>query len=201
MLKRKGQAASSNERLSRGQLDAHNAAFAAIRPGFDQLRQLRHQVARLSRIALEQSSRAHDATATIVADGIEWQPHTGLLKLPKSTVVLCRKSNGNEFAIVQQFLAESAYTKANGQNEILLRGADASQLLREYAGQVQHTLRFMASNLVAQAQRVAFEQFPEHNPGKVVRAISERCRLVIGETLTMTESVSGSHRQGQRIRM
>ena len=59
----------------------------------------------------------------------------------------------------------------------------------------------MASNLVAKAQRVAFERFPEHNPGKVVRAISERCLLVVGESLAVSESVCQPTRQVRGIRI
>ena len=38
--------------------------------------------------------------------------------------------------------------------------------MREFAAQARHTLRFMASNLVGKVQKVIWERFPEHNPGK-----------------------------------
>ena len=121
--------------------------------------------------------------------------------MPKSAIFLCRECAGNECAIIQRFSPESAYAKANGQDEILSRGADPRHLVSEYAALVQHTLRFMASNLVAKAQRVAFEQFPEHRPGKVVRAISERCMLAVGESLMLARSVREMipQRRGLRI--
>ncbi|MGO9609934.1 MAG: hypothetical protein ACLPT4_09885 [Verrucomicrobiia bacterium] len=119
--------------------------------------------------------------------------------MPKSAVLLCRHPTENEFAIIQRFPAESAYAKANGQGEILLKNADAGHLVNEYAGRAQHTLRFMASNLVSKAQRVAFEQFPEHNPGRVTRAISDRCLLAVGESLTVMEPVRQTTRYARGI--
>jgi hypothetical protein len=128
VLKRKGQASGSTDRLTRGQLDSYNAVSAAIGPAFNELRQVRHQIERFSRATSQQASRSRGTIANIVAEGIEWEPQTELLKLPKTTVVLCRQSAGNDFAIVQQFPAESAYAKANGQNKILLRSLDPRQL-------------------------------------------------------------------------
>jgi hypothetical protein len=204
MLKRKGQVVGSivpgsTVRLTPGQLNAYTTVFAAISPEFDELRQLQRQVDRFPQAALQQTAGSPDAAAPITAEGIEWQRQAQLLTLPKSVVLLCRHPTENEFAIIQQFSAESAYAKANGQGEILLRGADPRQLVSEYAGWAQHTLRFMASNLVSKAQRVSFEQFPEYNPGKVMRAISERCLLAVGESLTVMEPVRQTPRHARGI--
>ena len=194
MLKGKRQLArsgvpGSTVALTDGQLRAYLAAFAAIAPEFDEMRQMRQQVSNLPRSILEPAAESSDAATTITVGGIDWQSQAQLLKLPKSTVFLCRHRTKNEFAIIQQFPAESAYAKANGQSEILLRNDDSRQLVSEYVGRAQHTLRFMASNLVARAQRVAFERFPECNPGNIVQAISERCLYAGGESLTVMEPV------------
>ena len=204
MLKRKGQVVGSivpgsTVRLTPGQLNAYTTVFAAISPEFDELRQMQGQVDKLPHIILEQPSNSPDTVTTITADGIEWQRQAQLLMLPKSAIFLCRHPTENEFAIIQRFPAESAYAKANGQGEILLKSADAGHLVSEYAGWAQHTLRFMASNLVSKAQRVAFEQFPEHNPGRVIRAISERCLLAVGESLTVMEPVRQTTRYARGI--
>jgi hypothetical protein len=186
-------------RLTPGQLKAYTAAFEAISPEFDELRQMQRQVDKLPHTILKQPASSPDTVATIAAEGIEWQSQAQLLTLPKSAVLLCRHPTENEFAIIQRFPAESAYAKANGQGEILLKGTDAGHLVGEYAGWAQHTLRFMASNLVSKAQCVAFEQFPEHNPGRVMRAISERCLLAVGESLTVMESVRQTTRHTRGI--
>jgi flagellar biosynthesis component FlhA len=206
MLKRKGQVAGSlvpgsTERLTGSELEAYTASFAAIRPEFDEMRLMREQVRNLPRTILEPAVELSDTAATISVEGIDWQAQTQLLKSPKSEIYLCRHPTEKEFAIIQRFLREAVYAKANGQGEILLRSDNPRQLVNEYAGWAQHTLHFMASNLVAKAQRVAFEQFPEHNPGTVVRAISERCLRAVGESLTVLESVNQTNRQGQGVRI
>ena len=156
---------------------------------------------RFQRRSAERPAHSFGTGVTFAIDGVEWQSQVRLLKLPSSEIFLCRDPLAPTFVIVQRFQAESPYAKANGNAEILLRGDDASQLVREYAAEVRHTLRFMASNLVAKAQRVAWEQFPEQNPGKVVRAISKRCQQVAGtrETVMERESVSLSTRQARGI--
>jgi hypothetical protein len=206
MLKRNGEipgtiVPGSTVRLTTGQFDAYTAAFAAIQPEFDEMRRVQRQLKTFPGMTLDRPTDSNDAAVTIVADGIEWQAQAQLLELPKSAIYLCRQRTGSECAIIQRFSPESTYAKANGQDEILLRGADPRQLVGEYAALVQHTLRFMASNLVAKAQRVAFEQFPEQRPGKVVRAISERCLLAVGESLTLARSVWEAipQRRGLRI--
>jgi hypothetical protein len=185
--------------LTPGQLIAYTAAFEPISPGFDELRQIQRQVDELPHTILEQPSSSPDTVATITAEGIEWRRQAQLLTLPKSAVLLCRHPTENEFAIIQRFPTDSAYAKANGQGEVLLKSAYAGHLVSEYAGRAQHTLRFMASNLVSKAQCVAFEQFPEHNPGRVMRAISERCLLAVGESLTVMEPVRQTTRHTRGI--
>ncbi|HUJ11145.1 MAG TPA: hypothetical protein VL171_14075 [Verrucomicrobiae bacterium] len=205
MLKRKGQfirspVPGSTVRLAANQMNAYAAAFAAIRPEFDELRKMQRQVRTIPQTALRQTAGSPEAGGCIAADGIDWRVQAQLLELPKSGIFLCRHPTENKFAIIQQFPADTPYAKTNGQAEVLLRGVDPRQLVREYAGWAQHTLRFMASNLVTRARRVTFEQFPEHNPGRIVRAISERCLLAVGESWTMSESLRETNRQARGIR-
>ena len=106
MLKRKGQVVGSivpgsTVRLTPGQLNAYTAAFEAISPEFDELRQTQRQVDKLPHTILEQPSSSPDTIATITAEGIEWQTQAQLLTLPKSAVLLCRHPTENEFAIIQ----------------------------------------------------------------------------------------------------
>jgi hypothetical protein len=204
MLKRKGQVPEpivprSIVPMTSGQLNAYTAAFAAISPEFDKMQKIGQQVRNLPRAISEPATKSSDTTTTITIEGIGWQTQTRLLKLPKSEIYLCRHSTENGFAIIQRFPPESTYAKANGPGEIILTNTDPRELVHEYAGWAQHTLRFMASNLVAKAQRVAFEQFPEHKPGKVVRAISRRCLEAVNESLAVTESMDQTTRQAQGI--
>jgi hypothetical protein len=206
MLKRKGQIAEdigngSPSLFTHAERDAYTTAFEAIKPEFEQLTRIKLRLDRFQRRSAERPADSFGTSVTFAVDGVEWQSQVRLLKLPASEILLCRDPLAPTFAIVQRFQVESPYAKANGNAEILLRGDNASQLVREYAAEVRHTLRFMASDLVAKAQRVAWERFPEQNPGKVVRAISKRCQQVAGirETVMQRESVSLSTRQARGI--
>ena len=208
MLKRKGQIAEdigngSNAYFTHAERAAYTTAFEAIKPEFEQLTRIKQRLDRFQRRSAERPADSFGMGVTFAVDGVEWQSRVRLLKLPASEIFLCRDPSEISLAVIQRFQAESPYAKANGNAEILLRGDDASQLVREYAAEVRHTLRFMTSNLVAKAQRVAWEQFPEQNPGKVVRAISKRCQQVAGirETVVERESVSLSTRQARGIRV
>jgi hypothetical protein len=208
MLKRKGQIAEdigngSTAQFTRTERDAYTTAFEAIKPQFEQLTRIKLRLARFQQRSAQRPADSFGMGITFAVDGVEWQSQVRLLKSPASEIFLCRDPGGTSFAVIQRFQAESLYAKANGNAEILLRGDDASLLVREYAAEVRHTLRFMASDLVAKAQRVAWEQFPEQNPGKVMRVISKRCQQVVGirETVMERQSVSLSTHQVRGIRV
>jgi len=86
-----------------------------------------------------------------------------LLNLGQSDILLCQQQN--EFTVIERFRDESPYAKANGNAEITLEGNDARQLAAAFNANTKHTLEFMASNQVATAQKVIWEQFPDHRPG------------------------------------
>ncbi|MCI0540015.1 MAG: hypothetical protein L0Z50_32820 [Verrucomicrobiales bacterium] len=129
-----------------------------------------------------------------------WQVRCSLLNLGQSEILLCEREG--DFAVIERFRRESPYAAANGDAEILLQGRDAGQLIQDFSSSAQHTFEFMASNLVAKAQKVAFEQYPQNEPGRVVRAISHRCLDAIGlkqdSTLTLTVE---QPRQGRGMRI
>jgi hypothetical protein len=134
MLKRNGEipgsiVPGSTVRLTTGQFNAYTAAFATIQPEFDEMRQMQRQLKRFPEMTSNRPTDSDDGAVTIVADGIEWQAQAQLLKLPKSAIFLCRERTGNECAIIQRFLPESAYAEANGQEEILSRGVDPRHLV------------------------------------------------------------------------
>src|SRR5205823_9894129 len=103
--------------------------------------------------------------------------------------------------------ADSPYARAHGSAEVLLTGDNARDLTNEYMAQAQHTLRFMASNLVAQAQTVVWDQYSHANPDRVMRALSERCAHavknteVVQEIQSVTQSVVESPRRSRGIRI
>ena len=114
-------------------------------------------------------------------------------------MLLCRKLDVNEWAVIQQ-LESPQGRLIHGEHEILLKGNDVRQLAAKYMAQMRHTLRFMARNAEVKAQKIVWQQVPENNPGEVVRAISELCAGVVeGKEIIkqeQTQSVRKSQSRG-----
>lgn len=186
-------------RFSETEIKGYRAAFSAIAKEFESLGELKKQLENPAAVA--PSSEREIGTSQL---GI-WQVRSTLLNLGSSDILLCQKQD--KFAVMERFRDESPYAKANGHAEILLQGNDARELTAAFNANAKHTLEFMASNLVATAQKVVREQFADHRPGRIVEAISGRCRLAvadeetISETRQMNEShgLNQSHGRGMRI--
>jgi hypothetical protein len=158
-------------RLTDRELESFNAAVESIKGDFLEVQPIREELDRLEKVQWNRPPR--EAFATVSTPEGEWKAYAQLLKPWRSEVLLCQKANGDEWAVIQQFQPNSPYARAHGGTEILLRGNDRVELMGEYKAQVQHTLRFMARNLVGKAQEVVWKQFPNENPAKVVRALSQ----------------------------
>ena len=124
-----------------------------------------------------------------------WEVYSSLLNLNPGEILLCQR--GDEFAAIERFPAGSPYAKAKGAAQMLWDGKDAQAVAEAFKADARLTLEFMASNLTAKAQKIVWEQFPDHRPGHVVAAISERCRQAVAdeETIKITQTV----RRGIRI--
>ena len=66
----------------------------------------------------------------------------------------------------------------------------------DYVAQANHTLRFSERNLVANAQKMVWRQFPEHNPGKVAEVLMDHC----DKAVMHNRSIGESHSEAQDIR-
>jgi hypothetical protein len=161
--------------LSGPEITAYKTASEAIQLDLSRISSLREQVTRLEQVHWHKpDSKPYARVAT--AEG-EWDVHAQLFKFPRSEINLCRQ--GDTWAVVQEFKGLSSYAQAKGQTDILLKGQNAPGLMNEYLGQIEHTMRFMARNAAAHAQRVVWEQFPDHNPIQVIRALSEKCAQAV----------------------
>ena len=128
-----------------------------------------------------------------------WKVCSALLNLKRGDILLCRR--GDEFAVVEHVPDDSAYAHVYGSVRILMQGNDARQLADEFKADAKLTLEFMGSNLTAKAQKIVWEQFPDHRPGHVVAAISERCHQAIAneETISQSQKVGQGFNRGMRI--
>jgi hypothetical protein len=130
------------------------------------------------------------------SDGTTLDVYAHLVELPKSRILLCRPRNSPDWSVVQEFEEASAYANAHGRREVLTKGQDVREVVMDYVAQANHTLRFSERNLVANAQKMVWRQFPEHNPGKVVEALMEHC----DKAVTHNRSIGESQSEAQDIR-
>lgn len=122
-----------------------------------------------------------------------WEVRSALLKLHPGEVLLCQR--GEEYAAVEHFPVGSPYAKAHGSAQMLWEGNDAQGVAEAFKTDARLTLAFMASNLTAKAQKIVWEQYPDHRPGHIVAAITERCHQAIANE----ETISQHQRIGRRL--
>jgi hypothetical protein len=182
-------------KLMAGEKESYRAAFGAIERKLESATKLREQLNDASGLAEFSEGGIQNPQIG------RWDVRAKLLALGRSDILLCQQADGAEFAIIERFRPESPYARNNGSAEILLQGDDPVQLNREFTANARHTLELMASNLVAKAQKIVWEQFPDHRPGHVVAAISERCRQAVAneETISQDRKHTRSVNRGVRI--
>lgn len=206
MLKRDGKPIESkhevpgtSERLTETELAAYNAAFATIERDFKQIEGIKGQLEKLDRTPLERTDSKSTETVT-TANGKNWNAQEVLMNLPKGEILLCRESEGNQWAIVQRLNTAGRYTQTHGEASVLLTGNSAREVVDDYSNQAKHTLRFMARNLTAKAQNAVWEKYPDNNPTQVMRAISQRCALAVDNQQQTLEQRQGNERNIKQSR-
>ena len=175
-------------RLTETEIKGYRAAFGAIAEEFDSLTGLKKQLNRHGSAPAEKEIDTPQIG--------HWLVRSILLNLGQSEILLCQRAD-YDFAIVERFRDDSVYAKANGGAEILTQGERNRQLTEDFKADAEHTLEFMASNLTAKAQKIVWEQFPDHRPGHIVAAISERCRQAVANEETISQKAT--HSIGRRI--
>jgi hypothetical protein len=186
MLKRDGKPLSPlravpgfSERLDEAAFASYHTAFATIQRGYSQIENVKKQLNQLRSVQWERPLPKPFATFN-TPDGKQWNAVGILVGLPRSQVLLCKRSDENEWAVVQRLKSGGSYAQSHGDATVLLGGHNNPRgAAEEYIGQAEHTLRFMARNLTAKAQEVVWEKYPDNNPSQVMRAISERCALAV----------------------
>ena len=170
-------------RFTESEAKGYRAAFGVIASEFQSLESLKQQLDHPATV--KPSPEKEICTSQL---GI-WQVRSTLLNLGQSNILLCQKEN--DFAVIEKFQENTPYAKANGNAEILLERNGPKEAALAFNENARHTLKFMASNQVATAQRVVWGQFQEHRPARVMEAISERCRLVVADEENIKQSIEG----------
>ncbi len=178
-------------KLTPSELDTYNAAFEIVKDEFAALERIKNDVKELTMnpgvFTNPDSQFVHEPVETRHAEigglAFRWDVRSRLLKLNHSEVLLCERptNEGKQFAVIEHFKNDSPYACANGNTAVILTSNDAAVAIEDYAANAQHTLRFMASNIVGMAQKVVWERIASQNPARVIRAISDRCAQAVGD--------------------
>jgi len=187
MLKRNGEcsqhvaSAVKEKQLTRGEMDAYKEAVEAIEGELEALQRVKECVKGLVEDpVIFTIPGGPDSDGTIEIRNMpadRWRICSTLLKFRNSQVFLCDKpiQGGKEFAVIERFPSDSPYAQANGDAEVLFVGNEPVLLVQEYAARAEHTLQFMATNLVAKAHRVVWSRYASTSPARVISVISEQC--------------------------
>jgi len=154
---------------------------------------------------LEISTRASrnglDSPLATSKPAASWNVIRQILQLELGSIALCHhhEGEGQDYAIIQKFLPQSLYAKANGAIVVLAQGNDPAALVQEYIERARHTLRFMASDAVARAQEVVWKRSEGRDVSRVVRAISDQFSEAVSEKahLNRVRSVSVARERQQ----
>lgn len=202
MLKRNGEPSpnGTHDTLNRGEQDAYNEAFDEIRQELEALERIKSAVQALTKdpSVFAVPGGGPEVGSVIQIQNIpidRWQVCSTLLKLRNCQIFLCERylNGAKEFAVIERFRSDSSYARANGEAEVLRAGDDPVLLVEEYAASAEHTLRGMASNLVARAHKIVWARYASTSPARVVQAISEKCTQAVSleENETNGNRVSG----------
>jgi hypothetical protein len=176
-------------RFSEGEINGYRAASSAIAGRLDSIKDFKRQLTHA-----DQLPESCDFEINTPEIG-RWEVRSALLNLNHGEILLCQR--GNAFAVIERFHVDSPYAKVNGAAQMLWEGSDAQDVAEAFKADARLTLKFMASNLTAKAQRIVWEQFPEHRFGRIMEAVSDRCRQAVANEETISQKVTQS--VGRRI--
>jgi hypothetical protein len=195
-------------KLTPSEFDTYNAAFAVIKDEFDSLEEIKNAVKELTINPGHFTSPDKQISLVVneLKEGdenaVHWHARSELLKLNSSHVFLCERfvgaSGKKEFAVIELFKNDSPYAQANGNIRMLVTGNDPALVVQDYAATANHTLHFMASNMVASAQKVVWERIASQNPSRIIRAISDRCARAVGDAQDEIQAQILDHRISRR---
>jgi hypothetical protein len=167
-------------KLAESEVESYRKAFSAIG---GEMREVTDLATQLKHPELVAPSPEQE----VATNRGRWHVRGVLLNLRQSNILLCERGY-NQFAIIELFHANGPFTDAKGEVHILHEGNNATELVSDFKNEAHHTLRLIASNAVAKAQKIVWERYAEHRPAQVIAAISERCRLAVAPSQVVAES-------------
>jgi hypothetical protein len=179
---------------------AYRAASHSVDHDLHPLEKIKEQLNALEQVRWERPNPPVQETFR-ASDGTTWDVYAHLIKLPKSRILLCRPRNSPAWSVVQEFEEGSAYARNHGRTEVLVQGQNVREVVTDYVAQANHTLRFAERNLVAKAQKMVWQQYPQNNPGKIVEALMEHCDKAVTHNRSVGERQTQNIRQSRGMRV
>jgi hypothetical protein len=180
-------------RLWEDAINGYRAAASAIVAPLESMKELNRQ------LSGESGPRKSGTIEINMSPTERWEVRSLLLTLNPGEVLLCQRAD--RFSVIERFEDDSPYAKANGNAQMLWEGNHATALAGAFQDDARLTLEFMASNLTAKAQKIVWEQYPDHRPEYIVEAITERCHEAIANEETIAQEQRVEQRMGRGIRI
>jgi hypothetical protein len=165
--------------LGETEIESYRKAFSAISDDMNAVKEISKQLDHPETVL---AARERE----ISTPNGQWEVQATLLNLSRSDILLCHKGF-NQFAVIEQFPGNSPFARAAGQSHFISEGDSAKEVAQEFRNDARHTLRLMASNAVAKAQKIVWERYADNRPAQVVAAISERCRQAVASNQSISE--------------
>ena|ERR1035438_5100112 len=159
----------------------------------------REAVERLERDVAKIALAANMAAATptpqqnviLADDDAQWHKNVEFME----NIHLCHRpiSYGAEYAVVEHFPARSS-------NEILNRGWNATEVVKEFAQQQRQTLQLWTEDTTAQVKELLSEKFPGQDLSRVVDAFIHKCTTqAVSQKHSLTHGHEKNHSRSVRI--
>jgi len=178
-------------RLWEDAISGYRAAASAIVAPLESVKELNRQ--------LSGKNLPSDSGELNMPEKGRWEVRSSLLRLNPGEILLCQR--GDDFAAIERFPADSPYAKTHGAAQMLWEGDDAQAVAEAFQGDARLTLEFMASNLTAKAQKIVWEQYPDHRPDHIMTAITDRCHEAIANEETIAQKQQVEQRRSHGIRI
>jgi hypothetical protein len=124
-------------------------------------------------------------------DGKQWHKSVDLME----NIHLCHRpiSYGAEYAVVE-------HSPARSTNEILNRGWNATEVVKEFTQQQRQALQLWTEDMTAQVQEFLAEKFPGQDLSRVVDAFIHKCTTqAVSQKHSLTHGHEQNHSRGMRV--
>jgi hypothetical protein len=106
-----------------------------------------------------------------------WQHRHTLFKSGRGEMQLCSRHIGDKeiFGVIERFDPNSAYARAQGESDEIMRGNNAYLVLQNFVESERNVLQLFRKDIKATVEEKLSEQFPKLDASRVVKAIGARC--------------------------